>query len=1111
MGIPNLCANPSIVSVQNGPWSSPSTWSLGRVPTTGDCVWVSSNTTVTYDAVSNAALDCLGIQAGAALTFRTDINTRLTVGTMMIMPNGTLDVGTTAQPISPNVTANIVIADQAINLAVDPDQYGTGILGFGNVSMVGATKDSFVALATAPQAGDTTLTLAQPVTGWQPGDRLVLPDSRQVYGGVDIPFSQMEWETPTIQSISGTTVTLTQPLLYNHPGAVDASGTVRYLPDVGDLTRNILINSANPAGTRGHILMTGQANVDIEYVQIRDMGRSLITSPVDQATRDASGNIVSYATNQIGRYPLHMHHLDGPAQPQADGYEFTLIGNAIDGGDAPNPQKWGIDIHASSNGLIQNNIVYNTSGAGFSTEDGSESYNVFNHNFAVRTDGLGDTSYARISAGTPVVDFGHAGDGFWFQGPNNIVTNNVAADSRESGFDYYSSEFGLQDYHVPLYPGADPMTSGQYQDILNGQMPFGTFSNNESYTAAKSGLFSHFSWGVATPVVYNGMITWNSKSGYVNDFAPTQVTLKNFVVIGTAARAASYDYGYNPSFGLNFQGLGGSGAVAADTTVEGADIENVGVGIIAPTNTVYDPMYLVNQAIVSGQPVALPGGTVKVGAVDSPGTFRVDDITFRNNPTDILVSNSFPSVDQAQLYGGRQVIISNSSFSHTPVPGYQAISTQLGIAPGGGDRAWDYRDLQQVLVYGFDRTAGDNFQVFFPQQDPSFVMPQSQYVVIGSPDAGLTNQQNWAKYGIAIGGEVTPSDATTMPGILGSVAPIRPIPVADTTPPVISGLTVSGVAANGTVTVSWQTDKPTDTQLFKQAVVPYVSGIGSVVPQSYVYTTSHQVVVSGIDPNVAYSFTVVARDPAGLYSTSSANSGRTRPPVVSNISATSSSLTTITISWTTDEASSTTLEYGLTSSYGLSVTGDSGTAHSVTLAGLQPFTLYHYHVISRDSFGNQTVSADATFQTGSQYWVVETTDPGYSETGPADSWGSGQTWFGSTISKWFFNWNSSAQPGVVATWSFGNLPAGQYQVYTTWNSGNAATQVPYTISDGQGIAGTAIVNQQQWPGGFWYEGESLAQIGNFSLRGGSVTVTMAAASQALSKTTAGTMILVRVG
>src|SRR5262249_36576068 len=151
------------------------------------------------------------------------------------------------------------------------------------------------------------------------------------------------------------------------------------------------------------------------------------------------------------------------------------------------------------------------------------------------------TSYGRISAGRPLVDFGHAGDGFWFQGPSNIVRDNVAADSRESGFDYYTSEFGMQTFDVPLYQGADPMAPGQYQAIPNGQMPFGGFSNNEAFTAAKSGLLSHFTFGLANEAVFDGMTTWNSMAGYVNELAPTKVTLRNFTVIGDAGRAATYD------------------------------------------------------------------------------------------------------------------------------------------------------------------------------------------------------------------------------------------------------------------------------------------------------------------------------------------------------------------------------------------------------------------------------------------------------------------------------------------------------------------------------------------------------------------------------------------
>ena len=40
--------------------------------------------------------------------------------------------------------------------------------------------------------------------------------------------------------------------------------------------------------------------------------------------------------------PIHMHHLMGPAAPPSNGYQFTLIGNAIDGGSTSHKFKWGI-------------------------------------------------------------------------------------------------------------------------------------------------------------------------------------------------------------------------------------------------------------------------------------------------------------------------------------------------------------------------------------------------------------------------------------------------------------------------------------------------------------------------------------------------------------------------------------------------------------------------------------------------------------------------------------------------------------------------------------------------------------------------------------------------
>ena len=106
----------------------------------------------------------------------------------------------------------------------------------------------------------------------------------------------------------------------------------------------------------------------------------------------------------------------------ANGYQFTLLGNAVDGGSVETKFKWGITVHGSHYGSIKDNVVYNYNGASIATEDGSESFNVFDHNFALR--GIGEpsnaVSEARMAMGTE-------GVGFWFRGPNNYVKNNVAA------------------------------------------------------------------------------------------------------------------------------------------------------------------------------------------------------------------------------------------------------------------------------------------------------------------------------------------------------------------------------------------------------------------------------------------------------------------------------------------------------------------------------------------------------------------------------------------------------------------------------------------------------------------------------------------------------------
>ncbi|MBP6858642.1 MAG: fibronectin type III domain-containing protein [Candidatus Pacebacteria bacterium] len=109
-----------------------------------------------------------------------------------------------------------------------------------------------------------------------------------------------------------------------------------------------------------------------------------------------------------------------------------------------------------------------------------------------------------------------------------------------------------------------------------------------------------------------------------------------------------------------------------------------------------------------------------------------------------------------------------------------------------------------------------------------------------------------------------------------------------------------------------------------------------------------------------------------LYAYTGAPAGDTTAPVISNVSVSSIQENQATVTWTTNEASDTYVSYGVTSSYGSNTTlKDTGssmtTSHSQTIPDstqkLQPGTLYHYKVTSKDVAGNSASSANGTFKT----------------------------------------------------------------------------------------------------------------------------------------------------
>lgn len=89
----------------------------------------------------------------------------------------------------------------------------------------------------------------------------------------------------------------------------------------------------------------------------------------------------------------------------------------------------------------------------------------------------------------------------------------------------------------------------------------------------------------------------------------------------------------------------------------------------------------------------------------------------------------------------------------------------------------------------------------------------------------------------------------------------------------------------------------------------------------------------------------------------------TTAPVISSI-ATSTTGTTATINWTTNERATSTIRYGLTTAYGATSTSATATTtHSVTLTGLTSETTYHFQILVSDSSNNLATSSDLVLTT----------------------------------------------------------------------------------------------------------------------------------------------------
>ncbi|MFA5157621.1 MAG: fibronectin type III domain-containing protein [Patescibacteria group bacterium] len=263
----------------------------------------------------------------------------------------------------------------------------------------------------------------------------------------------------------------------------------------------------------------------------------------------------------------------------------------------------------------------------------------------------------------------------------------------------------------------------------------------------------------------------------------------------------------------------------------------------------------------------------------------------------------------------------------------------------------------------------------------TYVASQADHVSIG-PDAYATIQGVNTVYvlGVNSAGNLSYESAYVASTTFSCQTPAPPAPTS-------VSLTDSSNRAYLTwsLTLKWSAGLGQDPSVFDHYII-YRSTDGGV-SYSFLSTTAGTAYVdaSGLNNSTEYYYNIKAVDNAGKESAQSSvvhkiPTGKflTPPnylsiPTVSEIKSNSAK-----VSWTTDRASSSIVRYGTSVSNLSASTGDltASVLHSVTLAGLDPSTLYYFQSQSldedRDYSADSAYSTIYTFSTGAAPAISET-------------------------------------------------------------------------------------------------------------------------------------------
>jgi uncharacterized lipoprotein YddW (UPF0748 family) len=287
-------------------------------------------------------------------------------------------------------------------------------------------------------------------------------------------------------------------------------------------------------------------------------------------------------------------------------------------------------------------------------------------------------------------------------------------------------------------------------------------------------------------------------------------------------------------------------------------------------------------------------------------------------------------------------------------------------------------------------------------------------------------------------------------------------------PPTISNVRAENITSSS-ADIKWNTDIPSTSQVEYGLSTAY----GNVTPLDSNLVTNHSQTLVNLIASQTYHYRVRSQNSAGVESVSAdytfTTAADTSPPTIYNVQVTNITGNSARITWTTDDPSIGAVDYGITTSYGKSVTeSDYSKTHSVDLTGLTQNTLYHFRVRATNGSGLTSYSADYTFTTTGQVddIIIDDADPQCTFTG---TWSIGTYSGGWPPSASSYHWaHTDSSPSATATWTPNIISPGKYDVYTYYLQGsNRSTAAPFKVVHSNGTSSFTI-NQQQ-NGSQWYK------------------------------------------